>query len=245
LKFLVFTIFLFLYTGIQSPNFHRLDFGSFTIDTPTDWIALKEHGTDSYVGALTNKRDTLNFDYGWYSWSVWNVDVDGKIKHKLAKDTVNGLIAYIVIPILEGHGEIGMSIEKFKDPQQKFSISGSNILGTDTILRIFKTIRFTESDTTLNPALTLEKFNKIPTGSGKMIFKTNCASCHVKNYNLIGPALKDIKSKRSLDWIYTFLTNKKALNLISKNKQKKKALQCEEFPTLTKDEIERILEYIN
>lgn len=47
---------------------HTLDFGSFTIVTPSSWTKLKEEGVDSYVGRIAiDNTDTLDFDLGWYS----------------------------------------------------------------------------------------------------------------------------------------------------------------------------------
>lgn len=45
-----------------------MDFGSFTIETPKSWTAIKERGVDSYVGSIAiDNKDTLSFDLGWYS----------------------------------------------------------------------------------------------------------------------------------------------------------------------------------
>jgi len=45
-----------------------LDFGSFSIVTPTGWTKIKAQGVDSYVGRIAiDNTDTLHFDLGWYS----------------------------------------------------------------------------------------------------------------------------------------------------------------------------------
>jgi len=45
-----------------------LDFGSFSIETPSSWTKIKAQGTDSYVGRIAiDNTDTLDFDLGWYS----------------------------------------------------------------------------------------------------------------------------------------------------------------------------------
>lgn len=245
LKILAFIFVLIFLFGMQDPRSHVLDFGPFKLKTPSDWIIIDQDGIDSYAGALTDKRDTLSFDLGWFSRSICNLDEEDIPNHKLAKDTVNGLIAYIIIPNQDGKGEIGMSIENFKDQQQKFVISGHNIPGTTMILDIFKSILFAESDSAMNPPLTFEKFNKTIFASGKKIFNDNCASCHNKRWDLTGPALVNISSRRSVDWIVTFLTNRKDLKLESKNKHKRSSPQCVEFPNLTREAIERILDYLN
>ncbi|MEP7197617.1 MAG: cytochrome c [Saprospiraceae bacterium] len=242
--FVLITILFANYRTNQISNFHILDFGVFKLETPIDWFIIKEQGIDSYAGSLTNKRDTLSFNYGWYSSSVCDEDPH---KYKLARDTVNGIIAYLILPITSGKGKIGMSIEKFRNNENKFIISGLSNCGMDTILHIFKSIRFEESDTTLNSILTLEKFNTTPSGSGWRIFKDNCAACHSKIQTIIGPPLKDINSKRTSDWIFYFLANRKALKsdttVIRMNKARNNG--CEEFPDLTRDKLQRILEYLN
>ncbi|MBK6545019.1 MAG: cytochrome c [Saprospiraceae bacterium] len=226
----------------QDPAYHKLDFHFFTLTTTIDWYKIELEGIDSYAGSITNKIDTFSFNYGWYSSSVCD-EID-PVNHRLSKDTVNGLIAYIIIPLIEGHGKIGMSIEKFKDTKHKFVISGRNITRTKDILKIFKSIEFSESDTTMNPILTLQKFNMIPTGSGKHLFKKYCAICHLINDNFTGPNLKNIMSRRSMNWIQSYLTNRKSLNL-KVDPTKKSMVRSVEFKNLSYEEIERIIEFIN
>ena len=52
-----------------------LDFGSFTIETPKSWTAIKKHGVDSYVGSIAmDDNDTIGFDLGWYSNRLYEYD---------------------------------------------------------------------------------------------------------------------------------------------------------------------------
>lgn len=244
------TVFSILLFGLCScgqdnkENWKTLDFGSFKLATPHNWKIIKEKGIDSYVGGLTNGKDTLFFDYGWYSPTVGDED---PLKHKLAIDTVNGLIANIVIPNTDGDGQIAMSISQFKDEKDKFIIGGTNINGTDTILKIFKSLKFPESDTTQNPILTMAKFTSNPTGSGKQLFQMNCMSCHLRNKDATGPALNSIKSKRTFEWTFDFLTDKKSLSNDTAfvNLTKNQEINCIKFPKLTKNELQLILDYVN
>jgi hypothetical protein len=196
-------------THQENTSWHTLDFGDFKISTPPEYRVIKERGIDSYVGSLTNGIDSLSFDYGAYSWEV--NDVLEPEKHKLATDTVNGLIANIIIPVKDGEGEVGMSITNLKDGQNRFVITGQNIHNTSTILQIFKSIRFKESDTLKNPPLTMSSFKISPSGSGRTIFKMNCAMCHSRNNTLIGPPLSNLKTKHTLDWTYNFIANRQSL----------------------------------
>src|SRR5688500_6116296 len=52
-----------------------MDFGSFTIETPQSWKAIKEQGVDSYVGSIAiDNQDTLSFDLGQYSNKLYEND---------------------------------------------------------------------------------------------------------------------------------------------------------------------------
>jgi hypothetical protein len=52
-----------------------MDFGSFTIEAPQSWTAIKEHSVDSYAGRIAiDSTDTLSFDLGWYSNRLYEYD---------------------------------------------------------------------------------------------------------------------------------------------------------------------------
>ncbi|SHL27932.1 hypothetical protein [Flavobacterium chilense] len=52
-------------------EYKTIDFESFEITVPQDWSQIEIKGTDSYVGGvITEKKDTLIFDIGWYSGDV-------------------------------------------------------------------------------------------------------------------------------------------------------------------------------
>lgn len=242
LRLKLFVLTLLMTFSFQDTASHILDFHFFTLRVPKDWYEIEKEGIDSYVGMITNKTDTLSFNYGWYSSSV--CDESDPMNHRLAKDTVNGLVAYIIIPLIDGQGKIGMSIEKFKDRRQRFVISGRNISGSEIILKIFKSLQFAESDTTQNPVLTLQKFNMIPTGSGKRLFKNYCATCHIINDNYTGPNLKDILSRRSMKWIQSYITDRRSLQL-KVEPSKRDQVRCGEFKSLSYEEIERIIEFLD
>lgn len=46
-----------------------IDFEKFTLDTPLDWNRFYPKFTDGFFGGLTNKKDTLFFDYGIFAFS--------------------------------------------------------------------------------------------------------------------------------------------------------------------------------
>jgi hypothetical protein len=125
-------------TKTPTTNWQTLDFGSFKLKTPFGWTKIEKRGIDSYFGGLTNGKDTLWFDYGEYS-----VDLTGDetFSHLYAKDTINGLPARIMIPETAGKGYISMYIPRVSN-EDKFTIWGDNILKTDTILKIYKSVTF-------------------------------------------------------------------------------------------------------
>ena len=82
---------------------------------------------------------------------------------------------------------------------------------------------------------------------GKAVFQNNCASCHNPLKDATGPALADINSFRSQEWICRFLTkptyipsDKRAINL-----RKQYGLKCMKFPQLSCKELEAAVKYID
>lgn len=237
----LFFIFSISCSTIRTAEWQTLDYGVFQLKTPSGWKKFKLEGIDSYVGGLTNETDSLWFDYGWYSADVGDED---PLKHKSGVDTINGLPANIVVPITPGDGYIGMYIRVNR--KDKFSIGGYGIKETDTILKIFNSVVFKESDTSKNRILNTTNFKQQPGGSGKTLYQTNCASCHAVNKTITGPALIERVQIRDNDWVYRFLTNRKSIGIDTANiaLRKKFDFTCYEFPNLTGDQVSRILDYI-
>jgi hypothetical protein len=49
----------------------EMDFSAFSMETPENWVYVKQRGIDSFVGKVAlDKNDTLRFDYGLYSSSL-------------------------------------------------------------------------------------------------------------------------------------------------------------------------------
>lgn len=227
----------------KTNDWQTLDFKAFKLKAPPDWTIFKEKGIDSYVGGLTNGKDSMWFDYGWYSAEI---DEDESSKHLYGQDTINGLVGIIQIPKTDGQGSIRLSIPHVND-KDKFNLGGYNIKGTDTILKMFKSIIFKESDTTKNSSLTLEKFKNYPLGSGRTLYYSYCASCHHPTKYLTGPPLQDVLKERNNDWVYKFLTNRKSVAIDSLSKARVKEvgdIKCMEFTEMTENDVEQILSYI-
>jgi hypothetical protein len=222
----------------NTAEWQTLDFGTFKLKTPQGWKEFEQEGIDSYVGGLTNGKDSLYFDYGWYSPDIGNEDPK---KHLFGQDTINGLVARIAIPIKAGDGYVRMFMPVNR--QDKFSISGYNIYETDTILKIYKSIVFKESDTSKNGLLLMSNFQSYPNRTGRTLFSQNCASCHAVDKTLTGPALSERVEIRDVDWIYTFLTDRKSIgrDTINEELKRKFGLSCSQFPNLTKEDVSSII----
>ena len=228
----------------KTTGWQTLDFGDFKISTPQSWTKFKQQGIDSYVGGLTNGKDSLWFDLGWYSAEIKD---DEASKHLYGQDTINGLIGIIQIPKTDGKGSIRLSIPKVND-KDKFNLGGYNIIGTDTILKMFKSVKFKNSDTTKNSNLTISKFKKYPLGSGRTIYYSTCAPCHSKDRIFTGPALtNELLSSRTTNWFYTFFTDRKNLKIDSSYLQTKKefeGIECIQLTDYKKQDIEQLISYL-
>ena len=75
-----------------------MDFGPFSMTTPDNWKYIETRGIDSFVGKIAlDGKDTLDFDYGYYSSSL-NEDlglittkdsVFKEVKNENINDTLN------------------------------------------------------------------------------------------------------------------------------------------------------------
>lgn len=62
---------LLLFLSCQKSNYKTVDFDVFEITVPSSWKKHEINGIDSYVGGLiSDEKDTLIFDLGWYSPDV-------------------------------------------------------------------------------------------------------------------------------------------------------------------------------
>ncbi len=243
MRFLLILIFLSAAACKTKPNdWQTLDFGAFKLTIPKGWTVLKKQSLHNYFGGLTNGKDSLWFDYGRYSWDV---SVEGSYNHRFAKDTVNGFPARIMKPDTVGKGYITMYIPKVTE-ENKFAIRGKNIQETEVILKIYKSLVFQNSDTLINPQLTDSKFIYPTHGSSKTLFLRNCVICHSENNELAGPVLNELLQKRSNEWLYTFLTDRK--NVLKDSLflalTKKYDRQCMEFSNFTIEDVDLISDYI-
>ncbi|MGZ3839087.1 MAG: c-type cytochrome [Flavisolibacter sp.] len=226
----------------KTNGWQTLDFGVFKMQTPHGWEIVKEQGIDSYYGGLTNGKDSLWFDFGMYG-----VDLSGEdtIAHKFAKDTINGLYSRVTIPKEDGKGYISVHIPKVSGGNQ-FTIWGKDIKETGTILKMYKSLVFPNSDTTQIPPLTENKYVLLSHGSGKTMFQQNCASCHAIHKVILGLPLNEVVTKRSTDWIYKFITDSISVanDTAHISIRRQYDYHCLQFPSLTKQDIELLVDYV-
>ncbi|MBC7890980.1 MAG: hypothetical protein H7Y12_02090 [Sphingobacteriaceae bacterium] len=114
-----------------------LDFGEFQLSAPDTWRAFSRQGIDSKVGGITDGRDTLVYDYGWYSYDLRQQTA---ATHQRTTTTLDGRNALIVQPLQKGKGTIGVYVEV--DGQNRFNLLGNNIQDEETVVRIFRSVTF-------------------------------------------------------------------------------------------------------
>ena len=212
----------------------NFEFGAFKITIPSNWEKIKFKGIDSYVGGITNGKDSLTFDYGWYSYDF---KYESNKTQLFGTDTINGKIALFTKPKNAGKGTIGIYIEKaYKN--NRFNLIGKNIANEKEIFEIFKSIKFKDSDLKIN-SKTIEFSDKITPYSGKSLFKVLCASCHMKNRKFIGPAFYGIDELKFKKWLIYSSEN----NVLNKNEYGINYHQEKFGKVLKQSEIEQIIEF--
>ncbi|MEX2594760.1 MAG: hypothetical protein WD426_18480 [Anditalea sp.] len=135
---LIFLFPLLLFSCINVDlKYKTLDFEVFTLKVPNNWESFSSQGYDSIVGGITNGKDELAYDYGWYSYDFQNETTE---THRRITTSIDGKPALIVLPIKKGEGIIGVYIEV--DSQNKFNLFGRDIKNEDRIRKIFESVKF-------------------------------------------------------------------------------------------------------
>ncbi|HLT09039.1 MAG TPA: hypothetical protein VK014_16030 [Cyclobacteriaceae bacterium] len=121
----------------DSPATKLVDVEGFSIVVPADWDSFRGRGYDSKVGVITDGRNILTYDYGWYSSDFKNETAESHVR---MVTTIDGKPAHIVMPIEKGKGIIGVYIEV--GGPMRFNLMGRDIKDEETVINIFKSIRF-------------------------------------------------------------------------------------------------------
>lgn len=237
-----FFLYLACQTGPAKP-WRELDLGSFKVKAPENWNTFKEEGVDALVGGITDGTDTLYFYYGWYISGPKNETVSS---HVYAQDTINGHLAVLVVPKKDSIGGMEVFIPNVTDKDQ-FALGGYNIKDDETVLKIFKSVRFQNSDTSKNSILDSSKFREYPFGSGRTLYYGYCSPCHYAvDRESTAPPLEKVMRNRTADWVYKFLTDRTSIagdSLQIPDPNHPEAV-CFEFKEFTKRDVEQIVAYI-
>jgi hypothetical protein len=189
---------------INTREWPTLDYAAFTLQAPPGWKKFIERGVDSYIGGLTNGKDTLEFDYGWYSEELKPTDFDST--HLFASDTIDGFPAIIAIPKKDSLVEVELSMDLTAPDKLAF---GGFVHDNATALAIFQSLRFSKGDSTRNSHLTIDQFAATFPKTGKSMFQLHCSWCHETRRIIDGPALTpEFISGKGNDSIYAFLTHR-------------------------------------
>jgi hypothetical protein len=236
----------FLYLACQTDSakpWHELDLGSFKVNAPGNWSTFKEEGVDASVGGITNGTDTLYYYYGWY---ISGPKDETTRRHLYAQDTINGHMAVLVMPKQDSVGGIEVFIPNVTDKDQ-FALGGYGIKDNETVLKIFKSVKFENSDTSRNSTLDLAKFREYPFGSGRTLYYGYCSPCHYTVDREDGaPPLEKVMRNRNVDWIYKFLTDRKSIagDSLKFPGFNQSITACFEFEEFSKRDVEQLVEYI-
>jgi hypothetical protein len=233
-------ILVFFSCKTKTNSWQTLDFGQFKLNAPADWTIIKENGSESYVGGLTNKQDTLWFDYGVYDLNFG----DDSLAYLMLVDTINGLKANIFLSDTPRNDLVMMQVS-IPNRSKKFTIGGRNINNYNLVLEMFKSLIIIDvSSKQHNVSLTMEKFKKVHYLSARNLILSKCGVCHLSENGYKNLPLKEFIQSRSSDWLFNFFTGRNQLQADTLYVKRRQANQihCPEFPKFTKADIERIKE---
>lgn len=220
---------------------HELDLKSFKLKAPETWNIFKEQGVDAYIGGITNGTDSLWFYYGWY---ISGPKDNNQETHLYAQETINGHLAIIEIPKKDSIGGMQVFIPNVTANDQ-FALGGHNIKDQETVLKIFRSVRFEGSDTLSNSNVNVSKFREYPYGSGRTLYYGFCSPCHFpSNKEMTGPPLTTAMKNKTTGWIYKFLTDRTSVTTDSMHTAAQSTPGCFEFKELSKQDVAQIVEYI-
>lgn len=133
-------VFLFLLACLgcrSSTESKRLDFGKFILTVPETWRSFSAQGYDSMVGGVTDGRDTLRYDYGWYSYDFRNETTATHRRHGLKIGTRDALL---VQPLQPNRGLLGLFVRV--DDRNRLTLYGRDLRDEETALGICRSVAF-------------------------------------------------------------------------------------------------------
>ncbi|MEL7144962.1 MAG: cytochrome c [Bacteroidota bacterium] len=223
------------YTRVRN-GWHRIDLGPFSIETPQKFRHIPQRGIDSYVGLIADKKDTLFFDYGWYSYSY---EGDRYIR---SHDTIQGKKAIVALVDDQLQGVHFPSA----NGQNQLTISG-DLLNDETVRKVLRSIKIGGRSGYTSSRLGENK-EIIVALEGRRLFKQNCSHCHLLDRKMIGPPLRHIVERTSKEWLVNWVKNSAELILTNE----KAAALYEEygqiphvpFKSFTDQQITHLIEFL-
>lgn len=217
-----------------------LDLGVFKLTVPANWTKFEERGIDTYVGGITNGKDTLHYGYGLYNEDISEFSEE---KMRYAADVINGYRANIGLSEAPGH--VAVMIMNVNQGRQ-FIMDGYNLSQPDVVLGIFRSVVFKGSDVSKNRNTPIDSFNVHASASGKSLFRMNCMSCHSFHKEVTGPALNERGAFRDNQWLYKFLANRSSVSADTGqvSLKKKYGFECPDFSSMSEEECWALIEYI-
>lgn len=218
---------------VDESRWKRLDYGEFTLQAPPGWKKFTEQGVDSYVGGLTDGKDSLEFDYGWYSAELSPRDVDST--HLYASDSIDGYEAVLAIPKRDSTAPVELSMDLPDHIRLSF---GGFVHDPRAAIAIFQSLRFKQGDTTRNTPVTTDQFTASFPKTGHSMFQMVCSDCHSRTRFQGAPALTpELVNQLGKDSIYRFLTHRSTAPDSS-------TFHCPVFTGWSRDDIDRIVAYL-
>ncbi len=117
-------------------NRKTIDLARVRLTVPENWRQQAGQGFDSEVGHITNGKETLAYDYGWYGYTFTEETAD---THHRTALTLGGRPALIVQPKQKGRGVIGLYVQV--DSLNRFTLVGRDIKNEKKVLSIFRSLQ--------------------------------------------------------------------------------------------------------
>ncbi len=115
-----------------------IDEGTFRMVVPASWNSFFLAGYDSQVGGITNGKDSLTYDYGWFSADFSDISSE---THARLETTIDGREALVIIPHRKGKDIIGVFVQV--DSINRFTMYGKS-KNEPTVLKVFSSVQFND-----------------------------------------------------------------------------------------------------
>ena len=110
-------------------------FDNFSLVAPSNWHPFTLKGYDSKVGGLSNGKDELRYDVGWFSY---NFKDETDVSHFKTNIAIDGRKAFIVRPKQKGKGLIGLYVQL--DTLTRMTLYGTT-KNEKEIMKIFESVK--------------------------------------------------------------------------------------------------------